>query len=305
MATRESDLTFEQVLQYFRDNGGSVKNRDVVTSFKKYLTDPDTKDDARVKFKEYVNKLAVSKLVNGEKFLYLKARYLQYQCPSSPDLTSSPKVNQVPKSHPPPLNPMNAIGIPVSPHPSPSHSTKDFATSSPRQPPPYRPPPPVTSPSPSLDTASLNSFSISLQESGTPQPPPRRKSFEKFKFTDEDRPPTPTTPTSKVELRKPEVVDESIEEEGDEKEANVSLSVKERTQKFNRLASVEGEERSPRSNKTPERTAKQATFNLNNRKELLSSSFFCEDKPDWTMNVYIVAVEKNGQVIFSMFSINM
>lgn len=62
-----------------------------------------------MKFKEYVNKLAVSKLVNGEKFLYLKTRYLQYQSPSSPVL-SSPRVTQMPRAPPPPLEQMNAIG---------------------------------------------------------------------------------------------------------------------------------------------------------------------------------------------------
>ncbi|KAL3284327.1 hypothetical protein HHI36_018491 [Cryptolaemus montrouzieri] len=215
MASQESNLTFEQVLQYFRDNGGTVKNRDVVTSFKRYLTDPDTKDDARMKFKEYVNRLAVSKVVNGEKFLYLKTRYLQYQCPSSP-LLSSPRVSQMPRAPLPPLDPMNSI------------------------------------------------------ESGTPQPPPRRKSSEKFRLN-EDELASPTTPTGRgdlrkrealeetteeVELRKKSNLDESKEEDAEENEANVSLSVKERTQKFNRLASVEGEERSPRTNKTPERSIK-------------------------------------------------
>ncbi|XP_044748919.1 ankyrin repeat domain-containing protein SOWAHC isoform X2 [Coccinella septempunctata] len=255
MATQESDITFEQVLEYFRDNGGSVRNRDVVTSFKKYLTDPLSKDDARIKFKEYVNKLAVSKVVNGEKFLYLKTRYLQYQCPSSPVLTS-PRVSQMPRAPPPPIDQMNSIGIPVSPLPSPSQSLKDFSTSSPRQPPPYRPPPPVLSPSPSLDTLSMNSFTLSIQESGTPQPPPRRKSVEKFRTSDDDSG-TPTTPTFAVEMRDKEPLEENREEEeeGEDNEANVS--VKERTQKFNRLASVEGEERSPRCNKTPDRVVKK------------------------------------------------
>lgn len=103
----------------------------------------------------------------------------------------------------------------------------------------------------------MNSFTLSIQESGTPQPPPRRKSSDKFRLGDED-PGTPTTPTSTVEPRgKESLMEETMEERGEEEESEANVSVKERTQKFNRLASVEGEERSPRGNKTPDKLVKR------------------------------------------------
>lgn len=41
MAT--SNLTLEQIYDYFKENGNVVKNRELVHHFKEYLTDPATK----------------------------------------------------------------------------------------------------------------------------------------------------------------------------------------------------------------------------------------------------------------------
>lgn len=138
----------------------------------------------------------------------------------------------LPPSTPPPvLLPQNTLGIP-----SPSADTS-FEAISPirpmeqkRQPPPYRPPPPVTSPSPSLDNISISSSSFSFRDvDDAPQAPPRKKSMEKSRAA-------------------------SMEQEEQHNDGEQVISVKERTQKFNRLASVDNELVSPsqKDRKRPE-----------------------------------------------------
>ncbi|XP_044269219.1 ankyrin repeat domain-containing protein SOWAHC isoform X1 [Tribolium madens] len=202
-----SDLTLEQIYNYFKENGNVVKNRELVHHFKHYLTDPASKEDARIKFKKFVNTLAQTKTEGDEKFLILKTRYQ-----NSLDYPRS--------SHSPQTDPRLALGIPLSPDCSPAKSPAH------RQPPPYRPPPPVTSPTNSLDNISLSSI-MSLQDV-TPQAPPRRKQ----KAFDED-----STPRQ-------------IHTQEEEKQTPVS--VKERMEKFNRMASME-DELSPRQAKSAEK----------------------------------------------------
>lgn len=215
-----------------------MANREVVKHFKQYLTDPTTKgnsistskrkkngrarfvyivdhlwpmyqvrphtgrvviiaplsDDARVKFKKYINTLATTKTEGDDKFLILRPKYA----------TGS-------------SDPRNALGIPVA---------GDGLTPSPRQPPPYRPPPPVQG-SPSF---SFDSVSMSSQDAGptTPLAPPRRRGSERRGAQD----------------------DEDVGE---------GISVRERTQKFNRMASVE-DEISPRAQKDKKREKEKVSF---------------------------------------------
>lgn len=116
-------------------------------------------DDARVKFKEYVNQLATTKTENNDKFVTIRKRYLTSNAPISPSLPQSPT-------------------SPISP----------------RQPPPYRQPPEVRSPTsftePDDDTISqCSEYSLRSniaflepgEPPGPPQVPPRRKSQEKLK----------------------------------------------------------------------------------------------------------------------------
>nr|XP_008192389.1 PREDICTED: uncharacterized protein LOC103312734 [Tribolium castaneum] len=208
-----SDLTLEQIYNYFKENGNVVKNRELVHHFKHYLTDPASKEDARVKFKKFVNTLAQTKTEGDEKFLILKTRYqnsLDYPRPSQ--LALSPH-----------SDPRLALGIPLSPTPSDYSPAKSPAH---RQPPPYRPPPPVTSPTNSLDNVSLSSI-MSLQDV-TPQAPPRRKQ----RSFDEDSTPRQIN--------------------NQEEEKQTPVSVKERLEKFNRMASME-DELSPRQAKSAEK----------------------------------------------------
>ncbi|XP_018333159.1 espin-like [Agrilus planipennis] len=220
-----SDLSLEEIREYFLIKGGTVANREVVKHFKKHLTDPVTKDDARVKFKKYINTLATTRTDGTEKFLTLRPQYIGSASPS-----------------------YQSVGIPrpqIMPT-SPTYSMKDFHATSPssspvRQPPPYRPPPPVTSsPSISLDNVSMCSSNVSLQDvMGTPQAPPRNRSRTSIRSDSQ------------------ESFDKKLDKErsAEEDKENVDkkpISVKERTQKFNRLASVE-DELSPRQQKERKR----------------------------------------------------
>ncbi|XP_063987182.1 ankyrin repeat domain-containing protein SOWAHA-like isoform X6 [Diachasmimorpha longicaudata] len=135
MAT-PSELSLEEIRKYLLDNGGSARNHDLVKHFKSFLTDPETRVEARNKFKEYVNTLATIKNEEGEKFLVLKKKYRH----SLDDVASSPHTH---------LGPGSPSAIPDFP----------TATSPLRDPPPYRPPPPAPlSPTHSVDTSSPVSY---------------------------------------------------------------------------------------------------------------------------------------------------
>ncbi|XP_076272599.1 ankyrin repeat domain family member sosondowah [Rhynchophorus ferrugineus] len=200
-------LTLEEILQYFKENGGKVKSKDVVKHFKNYLSDPVTNDECRRVFKEHVNTLAHTKKEGGEKVLILRSQYLHSSQLSLNSLnTSTSSLNGPPT---PLYDHWNAIGIPTSPL-SPA--------TPPRQPPPYRNPPPVVSPSPSVDSFSISSGSL---QDDPPRAPPRRRGTQDVSRSD-----------STNDLVQPDAGEEPV-------------SVKERMQKFNRMASSEEELLSP------------------------------------------------------------
>ncbi|XP_043476130.1 ankyrin repeat domain-containing protein SOWAHB isoform X2 [Leptopilina heterotoma] len=210
MAT-PSELSLEEIRKYLLENGGSVRNHDLVKYFKKFLTDPETRVEARNRFKEYVNILATIKNEEGEKYLLLKKKYRQ----TSLDLSS----------------PGFSFGIsPTSPV-----RTPDLATpvSPLREPPPYRPPPPAplspTSPT-SYTTSPISRYQNELSEDTTgvfhnnfernskettsafkqyteetdlptsPPVPPRRKSQDKVKVENKEN----------ISVEKPKTVAEII-----------------------------------------------------------------------------------------------
>ncbi|XP_057653973.1 uncharacterized protein LOC130892535 [Diorhabda carinulata] len=215
----DSLLDLEQVHVYLLENGGKVKNRDVVRYFKNYLTDPLTKDENRVRFKSYINTLATTKTEGDDKIILLKSKY------SSSDAITS--FSSSTSMYSPQFDPRNSVGIPLSP------SEMNLMDSSPsRQPPPYRPPPPPpqgTPSSSSLDAMSVGSINSLNEFPKTPQAPPRDKKRDDI--------------TPKKSISEPESASAA-----DDK----TVSVKERTQKFNRLASVE-DELSPRLSKSAEK----------------------------------------------------
>lgn len=154
--------------------------------------------------------------------------------------TSPVRSPQVHSSH-------NTLGIPS---PNLSTSPASLSPNKPRQPPPYRPPPPVSSPSPSLDNISLcSSISSSILskdfEDGPPRAPPRRKSQSS------------RTPSTETEPKEPPRDQEVPEQQHHETNDQQVISVKERTQKFNRLASVDND-LSPQSQKSDKKRHQEA-----------------------------------------------
>ncbi|KAK9693018.1 hypothetical protein QE152_g34503 [Popillia japonica] len=246
-----SELSLEEILKFFVEKGGIVANRDVVRHFKKYLTDPLTQDDARTKFKKYVNQLATTKTEGNEKFLILRPKYSQNE-ELIQAFTATPLSPQ--------YDSRNAIG--------------------PRQPPPYRPPPPVT-PTSSSDNISISSSTFSIHSGSdldNPYAPPRKKLSEKkleaeLKALENDN--DNTTSLNDENLDQSDVKD--VEKQ--------SISVKERMQKFNKMATAE-DELSPRQKdkkKQPERKVmKDGQINESDRQEKATKTW---DKQPFVMNI--------------------
>ena len=85
-----SDFSLESVRQLMLANGGRITNHDLVKSYKRWLTDPQEKENARAQFKDYVNTLASIKQENGEKYLILKKKfYPEYYSNNCGGYTSS------------------------------------------------------------------------------------------------------------------------------------------------------------------------------------------------------------------------
>ncbi|XP_051161668.1 uncharacterized protein LOC127281803 isoform X2 [Leptopilina boulardi] len=176
MAT-PSELSLEEIRKYLLENGGSVRNHDLVKYFKKFLTDPETRVEARNRFKEYVNILATIKNEEGEKYLMLKKKYRQ----TSLDLSS----------------PSFSFGIsPTSPVRTPEVATP---VSPLREPPPYRPPPPAPLSPASYTTSPVSRYQNEFSDEATGgifhnQLERNTKETSAFKqFTDES-PDLPTSP---------------------------------------------------------------------------------------------------------------
>uniref|UniRef100_A0A336MNF3 CSON003447 protein n=1 Tax=Culicoides sonorensis TaxID=179676 RepID=A0A336MNF3_CULSO len=141
-----TELNLAEIREYMLKNNCKVTNHALVKHFKKFLTNVETQDEARRKFKTYVNILATIKNENGEKYLVLRKKF----------------INEVPIEDP--ITAINTVGLPpVSPSQAGSRSSNssfqsEFDTFSPqvgaRQPPPYRPPPEVLSPA--ISNHSLN-----------------------------------------------------------------------------------------------------------------------------------------------------
>ena len=70
-----AEFSQESVRQLMLANGGRITNHDLVKSYKRWLTDPQEKENARAQFKDYVNTLATIKQENGEKYLILKKKF--------------------------------------------------------------------------------------------------------------------------------------------------------------------------------------------------------------------------------------
>ncbi|XP_029156939.1 ankyrin repeat domain-containing protein SOWAHC isoform X2 [Nylanderia fulva] len=221
MAT-PGELSLEEIRNYLLENGGTARNHDLVKHFKRFLTDPETRVEARNRFKEYVNTLATIKNEEGDKYLVLKKKYRQpFLDFSSPQLVGERSLASP------------DLATPVSPL---------------REPPPYRPPPPA--PLSPLSSSSHSSFEqpttpISEREIdqkndnidassvsvSSPPVPPRRKSQDKLKLENKENVDKNKSGVSEAVIKEDETVTMTNAVSAEQ------LSVRERMQRFNRMAS--------------------------------------------------------------------
>ncbi|XP_034658562.1 ankyrin repeat domain-containing protein SOWAHC isoform X2 [Drosophila subobscura] len=126
------ELSIAEIRNYMLVNECKVTNHALVKHFKKFLTHPQTQNEARRRFKTYVTLLSTIKNENNQKFLILRKKYLN-ECPSDEVVERA----------------VAAANNGVEPS-SPGGGSITFeggSLASPmRQPPPYKPPPMVTSP---------------------------------------------------------------------------------------------------------------------------------------------------------------
>ncbi|XP_037299804.1 ankyrin repeat domain-containing protein SOWAHC isoform X2 [Manduca sexta] len=71
-----SELSFDEILKFMLAHNGKVTNHELVKHFKVFLMNPDMRDEARSTFKKHVNALAIIKNQNNEKWLILKKKYI-------------------------------------------------------------------------------------------------------------------------------------------------------------------------------------------------------------------------------------
>lgn len=71
-----SECTQESVLDFLLENGGRVKNKDLIAHFKVFLSSENTKRAVlKERFKRFVDNIAYVKQENGEKVVCLKKKY--------------------------------------------------------------------------------------------------------------------------------------------------------------------------------------------------------------------------------------
>ncbi|TSK62665.1 Ankyrin repeat domain-containing protein SOWAHC [Bagarius yarrelli] len=72
----ETECSQETVLCFLTERGGRVKNTDLINHFRSFIcTEPGKKAAAKEAFKSYVDRVAVVKVENGEKFVCLRKRF--------------------------------------------------------------------------------------------------------------------------------------------------------------------------------------------------------------------------------------
>ncbi|XP_040175289.1 ankyrin repeat domain-containing protein SOWAHC isoform X1 [Anopheles arabiensis] len=123
MDTEPKELSMEEIRKFMVLNNYKLTNHTLVKHFRSFLTNKDTQDEARRRFKEYVNKIASVKHEGNEKYLVLRRKYYNGIPPEDAGTESQP------------MSPASrSYGLLGS----------DSEASPLRQPPPYRPPPVVS-----------------------------------------------------------------------------------------------------------------------------------------------------------------
>ncbi|CAK1588580.1 unnamed protein product [Parnassius mnemosyne] len=84
-----SELSFDEILKFMLAHNGKVTNHELVKHFKVFLMNPDMRDEARNTFKKHVNALAIIKNQNNEKWLILKKKYMPSNGKDSDDVVGN------------------------------------------------------------------------------------------------------------------------------------------------------------------------------------------------------------------------
>ncbi|XP_068622913.1 ankyrin repeat domain-containing protein SOWAHA [Battus philenor] len=234
-----SELSFDEILKFMLAHNGKVTNHELVKHFKVFLMNPDMRDEARNTFKKHVNALAIIKTQNNEKWLILKRKYMPNNGKDGDDVKES-KVSET----------ITNTSVDNTPEPVITQA------------PPYQPPPPLqlnqdfsileniihdnnsSAVSKSSDTSHSESKE-SLYTSNEDIPPkvhPRRKNIEKLEKNSSIHSNNGTR-SSIPNQDTPELNDSmspslsSSRSESMLVDSEHKISVKERKQMFNRMAS--------------------------------------------------------------------
>ncbi|XP_043068001.1 ankyrin repeat domain-containing protein SOWAHB-like [Drosophila bipectinata] len=262
------ELSIAEIRNYMLANDCKVTNHALVKHFKKFLTHPQTQNEARKRFKTYVTLLSTIKNENGQKFLILRKKYVN-ECPTEDAVERA--VAAAANS-----------AEPSSPGGASLNLEASFSASPLRQPPPYKPPPMVTSPMAAAPVTGLTvseehqeNYKDCVQEFAAAIQRIDPKRLEKQPEPEESTRPPPTSAS------RSNSVDETANKEniprfsfssgastdsssaGEKSEGttpetdtpeNAIISVKEATRKFNRMASEEEAKIiSPPAKKKPEK----------------------------------------------------
>lgn len=135
-----TELTVDAIRDFIIVHDGRVKNNVLVTHFRKFLSDPNRRVEARQTFKDCVNEVAVVKTENGEKYVQLKKKYRTGAPlkvpdspngePTSPDYLHSPTQPMMVSSFDT-LTQSRTSGISVTSEQPPPYTEQE-------RPPPYR-----------------------------------------------------------------------------------------------------------------------------------------------------------------------
>ncbi|XP_031634435.1 uncharacterized protein LOC116347836 [Contarinia nasturtii] len=275
-----SELSLAEIRNFMLINGGKVTNHELVKYFKKFLTQPDTKGEARKRFKTYVNILSTIKNENNEKYLILRKRYYN-ECPIENELNDDlnllghPELLQSPGSR----SGISEHDLCASGRFSNEYQSKPQDPSPYKEPPPYKPPPKVllyAYQNQEKYGECVNEFKSELYTIGS-----QRNNVDPEQIDMAPKLPPKIKPTKEVaRCSKQDNLDHKTEKSvctainlcdvGNDDKENITkpfkidhaertidkqISVKEATKKFNRIASEEEASKiiSPNTKKRPEK----------------------------------------------------
>ncbi|KAH8378920.1 hypothetical protein KR009_002088 [Drosophila setifemur] len=142
------ELSVAEIRNYMLANDCKVTNHALVKHFKKFLTHPQSQNEARKLFKTYVTLLSTIRNENNQKFLILRKKYVN-ECPTDEAVGRA-------------LAAASNASEPSSPGGASLNLEASFSSPL-RQPPPYKPPPSVTSPLASPAVASATGVTINQE----------------------------------------------------------------------------------------------------------------------------------------------